>query len=413
MTQNIIHITNRRNVYFLMDRPIKLLILTHNYPRFSGDFAGVFIALLARRLGECGIEPIVLAPHDAGTPEQETLDGVRVVRFRYARNDSEETIAYRGNMHQLVLSSVTGIFKFKQFLDSFRGAAFELIEREKIDVVAGHWLIPSGIVMKTIAARSTLPLILSSHGTDIRLMRKYLQITRRFFRKFFPRLNRWTVVSSFLRDEIVQMEPSLASILEVLPLPHDEDLFYRDEAIPRDQNQIVSVTRFTEQKRVDKLVSAFTKLHERHPQMRLAIYGGGPLQGAIEKQIIDTGLTDNVTIMPPVTQKELRRVYNSAGMVVLNSYQEGFGLALSEAMLCGAPVIGTASGGIVDIIRNNETGLLVEADDSQMLSNAMMSLVSDHERRNRLAEAGWEYAHRTYASGPLAERFAQIVRNAV
>ncbi len=396
-----------------MPRPIKLLMLTHNYPRFKGDFAGVFISLLARRLCECGIEPIVLAPHDIGIPERETLDGVRVVRFRYARSDDDETIAYRGNMHQLVLRSVTGIFKFKQFLDSFRAAAFGIIESEKVDVVAGHWLIPSGIVMKSIAGRSQLPLILSSHGTDIRLMGKYLQITRRFFRKFFPRLNRWTVVSSFLRDEIVRMEPSLAAILEVLPLPHDETLFYRDETIVRDPNLIVSVTRFTEQKRVDKLVTAFARLNERHPQTRLVLYGSGPLQDALTKQIADSDLAEKVTLVSPVSQEGLRGVYNRAGMAVLNSYQEGFGLALSEAMLCGAPVIGTASGGIVDIIRNNETGLLVEVDDSQSLANAMISLHSDQERRNRLAHAGWEYAHRTYASGPLAERFAQIVRNAV
>ncbi len=396
-----------------MPKPIKLLMLTHNYPRFKGDFAGVFISLLARRLCECGVEPIVLAPHDIGIPEQETLDGVRVVRFRYAKSDDDETIAYRGNMHQLVLRSVTGIFKFKQFLDAFRAAAFGIIESDKVDVVAGHWLIPSGIVMKSIAARSRLPLVLSSHGTDIRLMGKYLQITRRFFRKFFPRLNRWTVVSSFLRDEIVRMEPSLAAILEVLPLPHDETLFYRDEAVIRDPNLIVSVTRFTEQKRVDKLVTAFARLNERHPQTRLVLYGSGPLQDALTKQIADSDLVERVSIVSPVSQDELRGVYNRASMAVLNSYQEGFGLALSEAMLCGAPVIGAASGGIVDIIRNNETGLLVEADDSQSLANAMISLYSDQERRNRLAHSGWEYAHRTYASGPLAERFAQIIRNAV
>jgi glycosyltransferase involved in cell wall biosynthesis len=395
-----------------MDRQLKLLILTHNYPRFAGDFAGVFISLLARRLAEHGIDPVLLAPHDPGAAEKETADGVTVYRFRYAKDDRDETIAYRGNMHQLVLGSVTGIFKFKQFLDSFRTAAFEIIRNEKIDVVAGNWLVPSGIVMKTIAAKTKLPLVLSSHGTDIRLMTKYLGISRRYFRSFFPQLSRWTVVSSFLRDEIIRMEPELASILEVLPLPHDETVFYRDESVTRDPHLVVSVTRFTDQKRPDILVKSFALLNEKIPASRLEIYGSGPRQAEIEQLIAKLGLQDRVQIIPPVPQTKLREIYNRAGIVVLNSFQEGFGLALSEAMLCGASVIGAASGGIVDIIRHNETGLLVEVDNSASLAEAMHTLLTDESQRERLANAGYRYARENYASGPLAVRFANLIKKA-
>lgn len=397
----------------IMAGTIKLLILTHNYPRFVGDFAGIFVALQAKRLTECGIEPVVLAPHDPGAAEYEELDGVKVYRFRYADSDADETLAYRGTMHQLVLGSVSGIFKFKHFLDSFRAAAFEVIKKEQIEVVAGNWLVPSGIVMKSIAAKTDLPMILSSHGTDIRLLSKYLIITRQFFGRFVRTLHRWTMVSSFLRDEILKLEPAVAKIVEVLPLPHDETLFYRDPSIARDPNFILAVTRFTDQKRVDFLVNAFAMIADRQIDAHLHIYGSGPLQETIETLIHGLSLRNRITIHAPVSQSELRVEYNRAGMVVLNSYQEGFGLALSEAMMCGAPVIGTNSGGIVDIVKNNQTGLLVELDNSAALADAMMQLLTDEALRTRLADAGHEYATITYGSGPLAKRYADIVKSAV
>jgi glycosyltransferase involved in cell wall biosynthesis len=396
-----------------MADPIRLLMLTHNYPRFRGDFAGVFIALLAKRLLEFDIQPVILAPHDPGAPEFEETDGIRVYRFRYAQKDEDETIAYRGNMHKLVLGSVSGIFKFKQFLDRFRGAALKVIDEERIDIVAGHWLIPSGIVMRTIMRKRNLPMIMSSHGTDIRLMRKYFRVTYRYLRTFCMNLKRWTVVSNFLKEGIVDLDPRLKDKIEVLPLPHDEELFYRDESIPREDSLVVAVTRFTGQKRVTNLIKAFALVAERSHSARLEIYGTGPMQQDVESLIDKFGLQDRVKIFPPVAQADLRTVYNRASIVVLNSFQDGFGLALSESMMCGAAVIGTDSGGITDIIRHGERGLLVPLDDNSALAEAMLLLLEDPQMRRNLAQNGYEYARKTFAATPLACRFAEIIRDAL
>lgn len=395
-----------------MATQMNLLIPTHNYPRYAGDHAGVFIALLVKNLVPHGFRPIVLAPHDPGAAEREEVDGVMIYRFRYAERDEDEDVAYRGNMQQLVLGSVSGIFKFQRFLNRWRAAAFDVIERERIELIAGQWLVPAGIVMKTIASRKNIPMVLSSHGTDVRMMRKYAGATYRYFRPFCHGLKRWTFVSSFLRDSIVAMDPSLAQILEVLPLPHDEQVFYRDSSVMREPCTIVAVTRFTEQKRVDSLVKAFALVSEKNGSARLEIYGGGPLEGEIRGLIEKFGLRDRVRIFPPVAQEQLRTVYNRAGMVVLNSYQEGFGLALSEGMLCGAAAIGTASGGITDIIKHEERGLLVPVDNVSALAEGMLRLLNDDRLRGRLAEAGYNFARERFASKPLAARYAGILHAA-
>jgi glycosyltransferase involved in cell wall biosynthesis len=395
-----------------MNDPIRLLILTHNYPRFSGDYAGVFVALLAKRLIENDIRPIVLAPHDAGAAEEETVEGVKIYRFRYG-SDDEETIAYRGNMHNMVLGSISGIFKFKAFLNAFRESAFKIVEKERIQVVSGHWLIPAGIVMKSLDQRYHLPMILSSHGTDVRIMNKYMGVAFRYLKPVCHKLRSWTVVSDYLRDQILAVDPALRDNLLVLPLPHDETVFYRDATLGKQAGRIVAVTRFTDQKRVDYLVKAFAQVLKTVPSARLLMYGSGPLESQVRSLIGSLNLGEAVTIHPPVPQKELCTVYNQAELVVLNSVQEGFGLAISEAMMCGSAVIGANSGGIAGIIRHNETGLLVEPDSVSSLADAMTRLLTDAPLRHRLAANGHTHAVTAYASGPLARRYAQLVRNAL
>ncbi len=395
-----------------MSQPIKLLMLTHNYPRFQGDFAGVFLSLLAKKLHLFNIQPIILAPHAPGLKEYEEMEGVTVYRFRYAEEE-KEIIAYQGNMHKLVLGSVSGIFQFKQFLKAFEKNAIDIIEKENIDIIAGHWLVPAGLVMKSLAKKTDIPMILSSHGTDIRLMRKYFSVLYKYLKNFCLTLKSWTVVSTFLKNGILQMDKRLDNILEVLPMPHDESIFYKDTAVTRDENLILAVTRLTNQKRVDKLVTAFALASEKNRLIKLQIYGTGQLQTEIESLIQKLGLTEKITLHSPLPQTELREIYNKASIVILNSFEEGFGLALSESMLCGATVIGTQSGGITDIIQHERTGLLVPLDNPEKLAEAILRLSANKQLRESLALSGHNFAKESYQSEPLASRYAEIVRTAL
>ena len=392
-----------------MEDRIRFLMLTHNYPRFNGDYAGVFLALLARRLLEHNIEPVVLAPHDKGVAEYEENNGIKIYRFHYATDENLENLAYRGNMQQLAFGSVGGILRFRRFLKRFKNAALDIIEKENINVIAGHWLLPTGLVMKSLAKKTSLPMFLSSHGSDIRLMRAAGKLPYRYLRGFCRRLSRWTVVSDFLRQQVLELDPELESMLEVLPLPHDETIFYKDKKIERENALVVSVTRFTEQKRVSYLIEAFSRVVQEQPTARLHIYGSGPLQSEIERLITAHGLTHHVQLFAPVPQEKLREIYNRAALVVLNSWREGFGLVLSEAMLCGAPVVGVKSGGIMDIIEHEERGLLVEPDNSRELAAAIILLLKDQSLRDKLADTGYRFASDNYSSGPLAARYAAIV----
>jgi glycosyltransferase involved in cell wall biosynthesis len=121
-------------------------------------------------------------------------------------------------------------------------------------------------------------------------------------------------------------------------------------------------------------------------------------------------LEKRVRIFTPVTQEQLRKIYNKAAIVILNSVDEGFGLALTEAMLCRRAVIGTDSGGITDIIDENETGLLVSEDNPEELAMAIRQLINNPQLRRILGEAGYQKAIREFSSRATAGRYADLYK---
>ncbi len=389
---------------------MKVLFLTHNYPRHSQDYSGVFLHLLARQLKSEGIAVTVLAPHDAGLPEAETLDGIAIKRFRYD-SDENEVFAYRGNMHKQLLSPA-GLFRFRRFLRAMRKSADALVKAEGFDLVAAHWAIPSAPVAAQVAKAANIPLVVHSHGTDVRLLSRFA-VARWFAGAAIRQAKSWSVVSSYLQSIAQGAFPAQSEKVAVCPLPNDETMFFPDEALSRDANLIVCVTRFTEQKRVGLLIESCHLLKERGVVFNLEIIGAGPLENQIKAKVSEYGLSKQVTISPPVPHAELRALYCHAQIVVLNSFQEGFGLTLVEGALCGALPMGVDSGGITDIIEDGKNGYLAEVDCAESLADVLQKALTDPERTKELAEAARQNAKERFTGPAVARRYAEIYRRAV
>jgi len=386
----------------------KILFLTHNYIRRSGDYAGVFLHLLATKLTELGFEISVVSPHDAGLPEYEEIDGIKIYRFRYAK-DIDETFAYRGNMHRQFLTNPFKIIKFIKFLKASYRKAVEIIEKENIKTVSVHWVIPNGIVGYFLKDKFSdkIKMFLHSHGTDVRLLTSYYLIYL-FFKPVINKFKQWTVVSNYLKRLILERDIYVADKIDVIPLPNDEKLFYPDNNIIENPNLIVTVARLTVQKRLDIFIRAIAILRDEFPDIRAEIHGEGPEMEKLSALVKEYQLTEIVKLPGKISQDKLRDIYNKAGIVVLNSIDEGFGLSLTEAMLCCRPVIGADSGGITDIVDENQTGLLVEVDNPEELAEAIKKYLNDSDLREKFRHAGYKKALDSFSSNSTAKRYADL-----
>ncbi len=387
---------------------MNVLFVTHNYIRRPGDFAGVFLHLLARRLRDEGITVTVLAPHDSGLPEIDIIDEITIHRFRYAPDESE-TFAYRGDMHRQLLTP-SGVMRFVSFQKSCRSAALSLTEKIKFDIITAHWVIPCGPVAARVARDRGVRFVLHSHGTDVRLLDKLWPV-RAFAQRAIATSHAWSVVSTHLAEIAMRRFPDAAAKISVCPLPNDESLFFPDPNVTRNPKKIVAVTRFTRQKRVLQLLHACKILAESGVDFSIDIYGVGPLQADVESFTSENNLSSRITLHAPVSQEKLRQAYSSARAVVLNSVGEGFGLTLVEGSLCGAVPIGVRSGGITDTITHEKNGLLAEPDNPQSLADCFKRILTDDILAAQLAVEARASALARFASAAAAKRYAELYRS--
>jgi len=124
------------------------------------------------------------------------------------------------------------------------------------------------------------------------------------------------------------------------------------------------------------------------------IVGSGKKRKEYQRLAADLHIADHVRFVGNVPEAELPAVYNSANVYVGVSRRadgsrvEGFGVALAEASACGLPVIAGQSGGLAEAVRDGETGLVVNPDDSESVATALKRLLGDQLLARRLGQSG-------------------------
>ena len=150
------------------------------------------------------------------------------------------------------------------------------------------------------------------------------------------------------------------------------------------RHRIVNIGRLHPQKNQKMLIRAFNEFYRSHPGYELSIYGDGEERRNLEGLIHDLGLEDAVILHG--NTDNVHEEAADAEMVVLSSDYEGLPNALLECMMMGMACISTACEGAVDVIDNNENGLLTEIGDEKALAEAMALLADDPALRKKLGD---------------------------
>ena len=155
-----------------------------------------------------------------------------------------------------------------------------------------------------------------------------------------------------------------------------------------------ALTQWHAYKGVDVLLQAFAMAARRGDGMGLLVVGDGNMKREYQRQARELGLDGRVRFAGRVDDTLLPEFYAACDLAILPSKDasEGFGLTLLEAMASGKAVIGSATGGITDVIRDRENGLLVQPNAPGSVSEAICRLAKDDEERERMGRAGRVYA---------------------
>ena len=155
--------------------------------------------------------------------------------------------------------------------------------------------------------------------------------------------------------------------------------------VPEGVPVVGTVASFRPEKGYEHLVSAVMRVRQAVPEARFVFVGGGPLEPGVRRRALALGLAD--TIVFAGAQAEAPRLVEAFDVFVLASTQEAFAMSLVEAMALRKPVVVTRSGGPAEIVEDGRDGVVVAAGDPDALGDAVVSLLRDAPRRERLAAA--------------------------
>jgi glycosyltransferase involved in cell wall biosynthesis len=324
---------------------VKVLVLTTSYPRYEGDPTANFLAEAVGHLRERGVEVDVVSP----------------ATFRHFGIAFGSGVM--GNLRRDPWRALLVPAMLANFRRAARGPA------KSADLVHAHWL-PTGLV----AASLGKPFVVQLWGTDVELARRVPWVARSVLRRA-----RLVICPS---NALASAARGLgASEVRVIPSGVEVPPFVREEVSPP---QVLFAGRLSREKGILELVEA-------SQGMELVVAGDGPLRAKVPGAL---GF---------VPHRELGELYERSAVVACPSHREGFGVVCAEAMAYGRPVVASAVGGLLDLVVDEETGLLVPPRDVPALRAALERLLGDSELRRRLGAAARERVRKHFAWKPVTD----------
>jgi glycosyltransferase involved in cell wall biosynthesis len=159
------------------------------------------------------------------------------------------------------------------------------------------------------------------------------------------------------------------------------------------------------------LIEAAKQVIKEFKETKFVVVGDGPLKNHLISYSKEQGVSGNFVFLGDVTEDMLHRLYNCADVFASPSIQEGQGISLLEAQATAKPVVAFNVTAINEIVKNNETGLLVKPD-SHELAHALLSLLSDKPLREKMGRSGREFVSKNYSWNICAQKMLQIYSEA-
>ncbi|MCE5230682.1 glycosyltransferase [bacterium] len=270
-------------------------------------------------------------------------------------------------------------------IDLFRLARW--LKASKADIVHTHQYASN--ITGVLAARlAGVPVIVSHiHATHEWRVR-----SRAFVDRFNDRFRAgYLAVSEAVRDAFLDATGLgckdkirvLYNVVDSAPVSPGDPAIREKWGIPPDAPVVGTVARMVPVKAIDVLIRSAKLVVARRPEVRFVIVGKGKLLDELIGHAAELGIGENVVFTGE--QLNIADYYGMFDMFALSSRSEGLGNVLLEAMRYGNPIVATRVGGVPELVRDGETGILVEPESPKALADGIEKLLADRELARSLA----------------------------
>jgi L-malate glycosyltransferase len=272
------------------------------------------------------------------------------------------------------------------------GAAWKLsrlIKQLRPDVIHAH--DPHGVAMAALALSMSTqldkPPLVAARRVDFHMKGNALS------RWKYRQVDCFICASAAIRRMIVDDGVPAARVFTVhegIDLGHVEAApaanLHAELWLPHHAPVVGNVAALVPHKGQRHLIEAAALVLKKVPDARFVIAGEGELRESLERQIREHHLEKHVFLVG--FRPDVLSVHKAFDLFVMSSVTEGLGTSLLDAMACGKPIVATTAGGMPEVVKDGETGLLVPPRDHEAMANAIVNLLTDEHTRRAMGAAG-------------------------
>jgi len=377
----------------MIKKKIKVFSLATTYPESTHSTKPKFVHLLNKELVNLGVNVLAITPYTKGAKTKEILDGVNIFRFMYLPVNSESSLI---SIPDQLEKSKIGYFKVFLMISSFFINTFFTCLRERPDIIHGQWAFPGGYIAYIMSKIFNKKSVITVHFAEIPLLKKF-NLLKKIVVRALNHSSEIVAVSNFTKNELVNLGVKEDRITIIKPIPN----FIKKPIIQENSFEELKIKfthskdkiifflgRLVERKGVEFLIQALPLIKSKN--FHLIISGEGHLLEKLKKLTKSLDLNHKVTFFESPTDSEIAMLGSISDVFVCPSIvdskgeTEGLGLVIVEAMAFGLPVIATSVGGIVDIIKNEENGILIPQKDPKSIANAIERLFQDENLTKKI-----------------------------
>jgi glycosyltransferase involved in cell wall biosynthesis len=390
-------------------------VLTHNYPRFAGDFSGSFVEALCEEFAAQDQRVTVFAPDDPAYTRPDH-GAVTLRRYRYAWPPRVQRLGYMRTMQSDLALRLEAYLLSPALFAAGIAAVMMQARRDRPDVLHAHWLLPNGFIAAVVSRRLGIPLVVSVPGSDAQVAGKNA-LFRAMARYTFRQADLLTANSESLRDAVVALGADPAKFDMIIygtdpnalrPSTAGVVALRRELAIPTDAVVLLCVGRMVYKKGFDDLVRALATEPLAAANVVAVMVGQGDQWAEWQQLAAELGVAGRVRWVGTVPKDRIGVFYNLADVLVMPSVSrpaDGLNVCVLDAMSCAKPVVASDVAGNPLAVVDGGTGLLVSEQAPGALAAALARLAGDAALRVRMGAAGRTRIEQELGWPHLARRY--------
>ncbi len=376
-------------------------------PRIVGGISP-HVFELSRQLAGIGYEVHVVTKATPAAPKEEVEpSGVHVHRVELGATP-------HNFLHEIqILNRVTDL-RVRQLLESWREEGLPTIFH------AHDWL--SLDAARELKYEYQLPVVATIHATESgRNHGIHTEVSRYIHeQEYWLTYEAWRVIvcSEYMKGEVCRSFSCPEDKVDVafngvdpgqftFEATDEELATWRASLAEPDEPVVLYVGRFVREKGIHVLLSAASSVLARRPKAKFVVVGGGNRK-SLENFVRWVGIEDRVKFTGFVSGRPLHQIYRVADVAVFPSLYEPFGIVALEGMAAGVPVVTSDAGGLKEVVLHDKTGTTSFAGDSGSLAWAILRVLDDRARTDRLREAATQRLTQDFDWKRIAEQTAAV-----